>query len=87
MTAITVKEAKRKLDSLINQVISDAEPAIILNEKGDKAVLLSLDEYNSWQETFYLLSNPVNAEHLRKSIDKARQGKFVEKKIKDLIDK
>jgi len=28
---------------------------------------MSLDEFNSWQETFYLLANPANAEHLRES--------------------
>ncbi|RKZ93063.1 MAG: hypothetical protein DRR19_02305 [Candidatus Parabeggiatoa sp. nov. 1] len=24
---------------------------------------MSLDEFNAWQETLYLLSNPANAEH------------------------
>jgi len=43
-------------------------PTIICSDKGNKAVLMSLDEFNSWQETLYLLSSPANAEHLRKSI-------------------
>jgi antitoxin YefM len=37
-------------------------------DKGSKAVLMSLDEFNSWQETLYLLSNPANAEHLRRAL-------------------
>jgi hypothetical protein len=32
-------------------------------------------EFNSWQETLYLLSNPANAEHLRQSIAEAQIGK------------
>jgi antitoxin YefM len=36
---------------------------------------LALDEFNSWKETLYLLSNPANAEHLRESLAQARMGK------------
>jgi antitoxin YefM len=81
MNAITLREAKRKLGDLITQVIADAEPAIICNEKGEKAVLLALRDFNSWQETLYLLSNPANAEHLRKSIAEAKMGKIVRKEL------
>jgi antitoxin YefM len=74
MNATTVKEAKKNLDRLIRQVNTDAEPTIICSDQGQKAVLLSLEEFNSWQETLYLLSNPANAEHLRQSIDEAKAG-------------
>ena len=37
--------------NLIDQVISDSEPTIICGEEDKKAVLMSLDEFNSWQET------------------------------------
>jgi len=56
-------------------------PTIICSDKGNKAVLMSLDEFNSWQETLYLLSSPANAEHLRKSIAEAKIGKTVERKL------
>ncbi|MEW6007637.1 MAG: type II toxin-antitoxin system prevent-host-death family antitoxin [bacterium] len=81
MNAITVNQAKRGLDNLIEQVISDAEPTIICSDKGEKTVLMSLDEFNSWQETLYLLSNPANAEHLRKSIAEAKAGKTIEREL------
>lgn len=44
---------------------------------------MSLDEFNSWQETLYLLSTPSNAEHLMESIKQAKSGK---KSVKELID-
>jgi antitoxin YefM len=81
MNAITVKQAKRDIDRLIEQVIADAEPTVICNDKGEKAVLLSLDEFNSWQETIYLLSTPANAEHLQKSIAEARSGNLHEREL------
>ncbi|MBU1261503.1 type II toxin-antitoxin system prevent-host-death family antitoxin [bacterium] len=81
MNAITVHQAKQRLDSLIEQTIADVEPTIICSDKDEKAVLMSLDEFNSWQETLYLLSNPANAEHLRKSIAKAKAGKTIERRL------
>jgi antitoxin YefM len=83
MNATTVKEAKKHLDCLIEQVDADAEPTIICSDQGQKAVLLSLEEFNSWQETLYLLSNPVNAEHLRQSIADAKAGKTLERELID----
>ena len=81
MDAITANQAKENINRLIEKVISDAEPTIICNDKGEKAVLLSLEEFNSWNETLYLLSNPVNARHLRKSISEDRLGKAKEREL------
>src|SRR5215212_6873558 len=67
MRAVTAAEAKHDLERLIEQVIVDSEPAILITEAGQQAVLLPLDDYNAWQETRYLLLNPANAEHLRRS--------------------
>ena len=83
MNAVTLADAKNNLERLIAQVLADAEPAILCTEKGEKVVLISLDEFNSWKETLHLLGNPANAAHLRKSIDEAREGKLEEKALVD----
>jgi len=81
MDAITTHQASQMLDSLIERVTTNVEPTILCNDIGNRAVLISLDEFNSWQETLYLLSNPANAEHLYKSIREAKAGKTVEKEL------
>jgi antitoxin YefM len=78
MTVVTVNEAKRTLDTIIDKVVSDAEPMVITTESGQQIVLLSFDEYSAWQETIYLLSNPANAQHLRQSIAEAEVGAVTE---------
>ena len=83
MKAITSNQAKEQLDELIEQVMLDVEPTIVCNDQGKQAVLISLDEFNSWQETIYLLSNPANAEHLIESIKQAKSGN---KSVKELIE-
>jgi len=81
MDAITINQAKQNIDGLIEQVIADAEPTIICDDKGQKVVLLSFDEFNSWQETLYLLSNPANAAYLRRSIQEDKDGKAIEREL------
>lgn len=83
MNAVTLKDAKRNLEQLVEQVIADAEPTIVVTESGDQVIFLPLDEYNSWKETLYLLSNPANAEHLRRSISEAQAGNV---QARDLLD-
>ncbi len=81
MNAITVAQAKAQFEELLEQVVTDAEPVIVATESGKNIVILSLEEFNAWQETFYLLSPPANAEHLRKSIQEAETGNLVEKDV------
>ncbi|MCB0244899.1 MAG: type II toxin-antitoxin system Phd/YefM family antitoxin [Anaerolineae bacterium] len=57
------------LEILLERVIADVEPVIIIGESGDQTVLVSLNEFNAWQETLYLLASPVNADRLRRSIN------------------
>ena len=83
MNIVTVNEAKRTLDTLIQKVFADAEPTIISTETGQQIVLLSLAEFDAWKETAYLLSNPANAAHLRKSIAEAQSGKVSEHELSE----
>jgi len=81
MKSVTLQKAKEDLVNLVDQVVADSEATIICGEGDKKAVLMSLDEFNSWQKTLYLLSNPSNAEHLRKSIAEAQSGQVVEREL------
>ncbi|MBV6466299.1 MAG: Antitoxin YefM [Anaerolineales bacterium] len=84
MNVVTLSEAKKNLDALIRKIFSDAEPALIATDSGQQIVLLPLDEFNAWKETAYLLSNPANAEHLRKSIAEAKAGYTSERALTEL---
>jgi antitoxin YefM len=74
MKAVSLKDDKIDLEEVVEQVIADAEATIVVTKSGGQAVVLPLDEYNSWKETAYLLSNPANADHLRRSIAEAQLG-------------
>jgi len=69
---ISASEARQRLFPLLEQVNTDHEPVRIRSKAGD-AVLMSADDYDSWQETVYLLRSPENARRLMEAVarDKA----------------
>lgn len=81
MDAMTTQQARHDLDGLIDRVIDNVQPTILCNDKGNKAILISLDEFSAWQETLYLLSNPTNAKRLLNSIQEAKAGRVTEKAL------
>jgi len=72
--SISASEARQRLFPLLEQVNTDHEPVRITSKAGD-AVLMSADDYDSWQETVYLLRSPENARRLMEAVarDKANR--------------
>ena len=75
MRTISFSEARNHLKQVIDQVVSDADIAVITRRDAADAVVMSLDTFTSWQETVHLLTTPANAAHLAKSIRQLRDGK------------
>lgn len=85
MTAITYTAARENLASTMDRVCDDHDPVIITRNRDQAVVMLSLDDYESLQETAYLLRSPANAKRLLASIESLNSGKTVRKNIKDLV--
>jgi antitoxin YefM len=69
--AISASDARQRLFPLLEQVNTDHEPVRITSKAGD-AVLMSADDYDSWQETVYLLRSPENARRLMEAVARDR---------------
>lgn len=84
MKHVSVTELRKNLASEIDRVAADHDFTIITREGGKPAaVLVSLDDFASWQETEYLLRSPANAERLRKSIAELEAGGG---QVRDLLE-
>ncbi len=71
--SISASEARATLFPLIERVNTDHTPVRITSKSGD-AVLMSADDYDSWQETVYLLRSPENAKRLMEAVARDREG-------------
>jgi antitoxin YefM len=70
---ISAREAGQCLSLLVERVNTDHHPVRITSKAGD-AVLMSADDYDSWQETVYLLRSPANARRLMEAVARDRAG-------------
>jgi antitoxin YefM len=69
MRVTSYSELRRNLAGALDQVAADREPLIITRDRGKPtAVLLSLEEFASYEETRYLLRSPENAKRLLEAI-------------------
>jgi antitoxin YefM len=72
MRIVTEKEAESNLFRLADEVNARHEPVIIARADGRSVVLVALDDYDTRDDSTYLLSNPVNAARLRESVNAFR---------------
>ena len=71
--AISASEARSRLFPLIQQVNDDHVPVRVSSKSGD-AVLMSAADFDSWQETIYLLRSPANARRLMEAVARDKSG-------------
>jgi len=84
MNAITYTAARESLASTMDRVCRDHDPVIITRNRDQAVVMMSLEDYESLQETAYLLRSPANARRLLESIAELNNGKGVTKSLDDL---
>lgn len=69
MKAMTYTSARQNLAKTMESVCKDHSPIIITRRKtSDSVVIMSLDDYESLEETAYLLRSPKNARRLIGSV-------------------
>ena len=81
MRVVNFSEARNKLKKILDQVNDDADYTVITRRDAEDAVVMSLDTFNSYLETFHLLKSPANADHLAKSITQYKNGEMTEREM------
>lgn len=81
MDTITYTAVRAKLADAMDKVNDDHRPVIITRQRGKPAVLMSLEDFNSYVETDYLLSSPTNAARLTKAAQDLKAGRGRTRKL------
>ncbi len=68
MTTFSYTNARNNLASVMKQATDNREPITITRNGHGSVVVLSMEEYESMEETLHLLSSPANAERIRRGL-------------------
>ena len=68
----------------MQQVCDDHDTVVITRRRDQAVVMMSLEDYESLEETAYLLRSPRNAQRLRDAVDQLRDGGGNERELPDL---
>ena len=84
MNAISYTAARENLAATMDRVCEDHDPVIITRKRSQSVVMLSLEDFESLQETAYLLRSPANATRLLEGISELESGTGIFKKLGEL---
>ena len=81
MDVISYTAARENLATTMDKVCSDHTPVVITRKRDQAVVMLSLEDYQSLEETAYLVRSPANAKRLLEAIHALESGKGKKRKI------
>jgi antitoxin YefM len=74
MDITTYTNFRQNLKSFLDKVFTNHSPLFVTRSNGEDVVVLSKSDYESMQETFYLLKSPNNAARLLEGIAEYEKG-------------
>ena len=81
METVNYTAFRKELAKTIDRVNDDHCPVLITRQKGRAAVLMSLDDFKSYEETAYLMKSPKNAERLNTAIAELEAGEGIKREL------
>ncbi len=81
MDTINYSTFHSQLPSTLDKVNDNHKPIIITRQNGKSAVVISLEDFQAYEETAYLMAGPKIAEHLNQTILEAESGKTTQHKL------
>jgi antitoxin YefM len=74
MEVLNYTEFRKNLTKSLNKVNDDADIVLVSRSKGKNVVVMSLEEYNSINETLHLISTNANKKRLDEAIEEMEKG-------------
>ena len=83
MKALSYTALRNTLAKTMEKVCENHEPILITRKNEGAVVMLSLEDYESLEETSYLLRSPKNVKRLIESISQLEKGGGLEKDLNE----
>ena len=75
MDTLSYSQFRSHLAQTLDKVNEDHAPVMITRQNGKPAVVVSLEDFQSYEETAYLMASPENAKRLNEAITQLESGK------------
>ena len=75
MENITYSDFRSRLAATLNKVNNNHTPILVTRQSGKDAVVMSLEDFKSYEETAYLMSSSRNVQRLNQSIEELEKNK------------
>lgn len=85
MDSITYTAARATLADTMKRVCESHETLLITRQGAESVVMMSLADYQSLEETAYLLRSPRNAQRLGDAIRSLESGSGIERSLDDCV--
>lgn len=79
MDTMSYSAFRSQLARTLDRVNDDHKPILITRQNGKPAVVMSLEDFQAYEETAYLMASPKNAERLNVAIAQIESGKTQDK--------
>ena len=76
MQVLSLTDFRQNLREKLDAVVDNADVVVVNRPNNKNVVVISLQEYNGWQETLHLLSSERNRQRLAAAVARAEQGQF-----------
>ena len=76
MQVLNYTDFRKNLKSVLDNTIDNQDVTIISRGSERDVVIISLNDYNSWMETMYLLRSEQNRARIIESLEQIEKGEF-----------
>ena len=78
MDTVSYSVFRSQLARYLDKVNDDHKPVLVTRQNGKPAIVMSLEDYQSYEETAYLMASPKNAERLNQAIADIEAGNTIQ---------
>jgi antitoxin YefM len=81
METLTYSSFYDQLEQVFDKVNQEHHPILVTGKEGKSAVIMSLEDFQAYEETAYLMASPANAARLNQGIAEIETGNTVQHEL------
>lgn len=81
MDTISYTSFRTNLANMLDKVNRNHKPIMVTRQNGKPAIVMSVEDFSSYEETAYLMASPKNAKRLNEAIAQIEAGESTRHEI------